>query len=57
MVDSARAEDEHPGLARLPAVARECGIWLLIGSLHIRLGDGRLANPNPHRDGHHREGL
>jgi len=43
-VDNARTESEHPGLARLCAVARECGIWLLIGSLHIKLEDGRLAN-------------
>jgi predicted amidohydrolase len=43
-IDNACAEDAHPGLARLAAVARECGIWLVIGSLHIRPGDGRLAN-------------
>lgn len=43
-IDNARSEDEHPGLARFSTVARECGIWLLVGSLHIRLGDGRLAN-------------
>ncbi|MEZ5667522.1 MAG: carbon-nitrogen hydrolase family protein [Alphaproteobacteria bacterium] len=41
---NARDEAEHEGLARLAALAREAGIWLLIGSLHVKLADGRLAN-------------
>ena len=42
----ANAWDEvsHPGLTRLTGVAREAGIWLLIGSLHIRTDGDRLAN-------------
>jgi len=40
----AKAEADHPGLARLRALAGELGCWLLIGSLVIRLSDERLAN-------------
>ena len=43
-IENARAEDDHPGLVRFCRVARECGVWLLVGSLHIKLDDGRLAN-------------
>ncbi len=46
---NARGEAEHEGLARMAALAREAGIWLLLGSLHVRLEgadaeSGRLAN-------------
>ena len=37
-------EQEHPALPALSAAAREAGVWLLIGSLSIRLQGGRLAN-------------
>jgi deaminated glutathione amidase len=39
-------EADDPTLARLREVARDCDIWLLIGSLAIRDsdGDGRFAN-------------
>lgn len=40
----AQTEDEHAGLYRLTRVARETGIWLLVGSLHIRVDGDRLAN-------------
>jgi predicted amidohydrolase len=41
-----RTEAEDPTLARLRAVAAELRLWLLIGSLALRPGDGdgRLAN-------------
>ena len=37
-------EDVHPGLASARVLARELGVWFLIGSLHIRLGEERCAN-------------
>ncbi len=40
----ARPEEEHEGLARMARVAREAGIWLLLGSIHVRLDGDRLAN-------------
>lgn len=50
--EKARAEANDPVLAALRAVAREAGVWLLIGSLHIDIsrepgvpsGETRLAN-------------
>ncbi|HEY0189778.1 MAG TPA: carbon-nitrogen hydrolase family protein [Kofleriaceae bacterium] len=45
----ALAEAQHPGLASARSLARELGVWFLVGSLHIRLeepdpGAGRCAN-------------
>ena len=50
--EKARDEASHPVLAALREVARETGIWLLIGSLAVDIsgepgtpsGEGRLAN-------------
>ncbi|MCU0838068.1 MAG: carbon-nitrogen hydrolase family protein [Rhodospirillales bacterium] len=42
--EKAQPEDHHPALPVLAALARETGAWLLIGSLSIRLDDGRVAN-------------
>lgn len=39
-----RAEDDHPALPFFADLARETGAHLLIGSLTIALGDGRVAN-------------
>ncbi|MDT8345164.1 MAG: carbon-nitrogen hydrolase family protein [Thermohalobaculum sp.] len=41
-----RAEGEDPTLARLREVARDCGVWLVIGSLALRGegADGRFVN-------------
>ena len=44
LIDAALPEAGHPGLARLTALARETGVWLLVGSLSIRLEGDRLAN-------------
>ena len=44
LVAKAAAEDRHPALPAFQALARETGIWLHGGTLHIRLDDGRLAN-------------
>jgi len=45
----AQTEDEHPALPALTEAARDAGVWLLIGSLSIKLegsdpGAGKLAN-------------
>jgi len=37
-------QDEHPGLPHFSALARELGVWLLIGSMPIRVEAERLAN-------------
>ena len=37
-------EAHDPGLPAFSALARELGVWLLIGSLAIKLGDGKTAN-------------
>lgn len=39
-----RSEKDDPGLPALCAVAEELGIWLLAGSLAIKLPDGKTAN-------------
>jgi predicted amidohydrolase len=38
------AEADHPGVERFAALARELGIWLLIGSMSVRAEGPRLAN-------------
>ena len=40
----ARPEEDHPALPALAEAARKAGVWLLIGSLSIRLPGGKLAN-------------
>lgn len=40
----AKPERDHPALPALTEAAREAGVWLLIGSLSIRLSGGKLAN-------------
>jgi predicted amidohydrolase len=43
--EKAPTEDEHPALAAYREAAQSNGVWLLIGSLTVRLnGDDRLAN-------------
>lgn len=37
-------EEGHPALATFCAVAREAGVWLLIGSLAIRVSGDKVAN-------------
>lgn len=38
------AEEKHPGLPRFSALARELKIWLLIGSMSIKVEETKLAN-------------
>jgi predicted amidohydrolase len=40
------AEADHPGLAAFQRTAREAGIWLHAGTLHVRLGEEKVANRN-----------
>jgi len=44
MRETALAEDAHPLLMELRALARESGVWILIGSLTIPVQDERIAN-------------
>ncbi len=41
---AAREEDAHPMVARLKALARESGAWVLIGSATVPVASGRIAN-------------
>ncbi len=40
----APAEEEHPVLPAMAALARELSIWLLIGSIGVKSADGRIHN-------------
>ena len=42
--ETAREESDHEALAALCALAAELGVWLLAGSLVVRLAEKRLAN-------------
>jgi len=44
VLQKAYVEADDPGLKRFQALARELGIWLHIGSLIIKVADGKLAN-------------
>jgi len=37
-------EDVHPGVPHFAALAKELGLWLLIGSMPVRADDKRIAN-------------
>ena len=37
-------EEAHPGVPHFAALAKELGIWLLIGSMPVRADDKRIAN-------------
>lgn len=44
VLDRIRPEAEHEGLAAFCELAAELGIWLLVGSLLVRLNDGGASN-------------
>jgi predicted amidohydrolase len=44
MREGSPAEADHPALPAFAALARETKAWLLIGSLTVKLPDGRMAN-------------
>src|SRR5437899_3300762 len=43
-VEKALSEAEHPGLPFFAGLAKERGLWLLIGSMPIKLETGKFAN-------------
>ncbi|CCG41734.1 carbon-nitrogen hydrolase family protein [Magnetospirillum molischianum] len=44
LVLNAAAEEDHPALAFFRDLSREIGVWLHLGSLHILLDGGMIAN-------------
>ncbi len=44
LVAKSATEEKHPAAAAFRALARETGLWVHGGSIHVRLEDGRLAN-------------
>ena len=44
LFELAAAEEDDATLKALTALAGELGIWLLLGSLAVQVGDGKLAN-------------
>ena len=44
MRDNSFAEESHPALAELRALARETATWLLVGSLTVKIDDSLMAN-------------
>jgi len=42
--EKALPEDDHPALAAFRELARDTGAWLLVGSLSVRVADGKVAN-------------
>ena len=44
MRDNSFPESEHPALSACQALVRDTGVWLLVGSLTIRIDDQRMAN-------------
>jgi predicted amidohydrolase len=37
-------EDKHPAIPQFKSLAKELGVWILVGSLSIRISDTKLAN-------------
>ena len=44
MFPVAHVEEAHPALPAMQGLARELGIWLLIGSIGVKAPDGRIFN-------------
>ena len=44
LFEKAKTEDEDPGVRDFGALAKDLGVWLLIGSLAIRLSEDKVAN-------------
>lgn len=38
------AQENHPGVSRFAALARDLGVWILAGSFLVKLPSGKLAN-------------
>ena len=43
-VETAYWENDHPGIAYFSDLAKELGIYLLIGSMAVKVSDDKLAN-------------
>lgn len=43
-LNSAFAEDEHPALPFFSDLSKELGVWILVGSISIKLSGDKLAN-------------
>jgi len=43
-LENAPCEEDHPGIPLFSDLARELGVWLLIGSLSVKLADDKTAN-------------
>lgn len=44
LLEKARPEADHPGIPAFSALAAELGVWLLIGSMQVKLDDATCAN-------------
>ena len=44
MLESAFSQDEHPGVSFFSDLARELGVWLLIGSMAVKVSEDKLLN-------------
>jgi predicted amidohydrolase len=44
MRDNSYSEEAHPALAAFQSLAREAAVWVLVGSLTVKLGDEMMAN-------------
>src|SRR5471032_83148 len=44
MRENSYTEDQHPALTRLRALAQECGCWMLVGSLTVKVDAERMIN-------------
>lgn len=43
-LNSAPAQEDHPGLPRFSALAKELGVWILIGSMAVKASEDKLYN-------------
>lgn len=43
-LESTPLQDDHPGVPFFSDLAAELGVWLLIGSMSVKLSNGKLAN-------------
>lgn len=44
LLEKTPSEDNHPALSAFRQAAQDTGAWILIGSLGVKLDDGRIAN-------------
>jgi predicted amidohydrolase len=44
ILETAQPSDKHPGIKYFSVLAKELGIWILIGSMKIKTSDNKVAN-------------